>query len=636
MRPFLTLCTLAALLAASTALLVASTSEAAWTQIQSANFLFLGDAPPADMRRVAQRFEQFHLAMQQLVSRDAFTTSAPTVVLVLKNRESLQRFVPLYNGEPVVVGGLASTSSEFNYIAIDASGDDGFAIVFHELTHVLTNNVWSKPAPWYSEGISEYYSTFDLRSETVVRMGAPISRHIALLRQRMMPVRELLSITDVQPLLDEGNRSNIFYAQSWALVHLLMNRDPERKGVARYKALSEKGVSQEEAVTTAFGLDVVTLEKELNRYVHQLALTAMQWKLPTAVTTDALVANPIAEGLAAPHLAHMQFRARRYDEAEQRAIAALSAAPRSATANAVMAALHLHQERLDEAWAALSAEHAYDDFFDHYLIASLADDYLRAVGRDGMHAVAAQKMFRQHSLAAAQLRPHVPQAWHFVAQAHARLEELDDATTAIERALRMAPANERYRFTFAEVLARKQEFARSRGVLGLLMAYGRSDVVRGEARRLMGEVARYERAVELAAAASAPPPVMVADVDPTATSTPPTDVDASRTAKMIPVFRDVEAGETRLFGTLQLIECRRDGVTLQLDVEGRPRRVTTADFKQIEFITYRADLQGGVGCGPRNTIDRVYLTWRGTDGEATEINSPFVVVEFTPLGFVPK
>jgi tetratricopeptide (TPR) repeat protein len=452
----------------------------------------------------------------------------------------------------------------------------------------------------------------------------------------MMPVRELLSITDVKPLLDEDNRSNLFYAQSWALVHLLLNRDPERQGMARYKALSEKGVSQEEAVTSAFGVDVATLDKELNQYVRQLALTAMQWKLPTAVTTDALVAHQIADGLAAPYLAHMQFRVRRYDEAEQRAIAALAAAPRSATANAVTAALRLHQDRLDEAWAALSTDHAYDDFFDHYMIASIVDDYLRAAGPDDDHAGMAQKMFRQHSLAAAGLRPRVSQAWHFVAQAHARLDELDGAAKAIERALGMAPANEHYIFTWAEVLARKKEFVRSRDVLGVLIAYGRSDAVRGEARRLMAEVARYERALALAAAASLPPPQLAANVNSTATAASATDSEASRGATLVPVFRDVAADETRFFATLRRVDCRADGVTLEVDVDGRPRRLTVAAFDQIEFISYRADLQGAVACGPRGAPDRVYVTWRGTDMGTFEITTPSLVVEFTPLGYVPQ
>jgi hypothetical protein len=105
---------------------------------------------------------------------------------------------------------------------------------------------------------------------------------------------------------------------------------------------------------------------------------------------------------------------------------------------------------------------------------------------------------------------------------------------------------------------------------------------------------------------------------------------------VIPVFRDIAADETRLFGMLRRVDCRPDAVTLEVDVDGRPRHVRVAAFDQIEFITYRADLQGAVACGSRKTPDSVYVTWRGTDPQTFEIKTPFAVVEFTPLGYVPQ
>jgi hypothetical protein len=218
MQSVLTVCTRVGVLAASPA-------AAAWTEIRSAHYLFIGDARPGDMRRVAQRFEQFHMVMQQLISRAAFATSASTVVLLLKDRRS-ERFLQLHQGKPVAAAGMASPGRYFNYIAMNVAGRDAaFPIVFHELAHLLTRNVWSNAPPWYNEGIAEYYGTFNLRGPTTVRLGSPIARHVQLLRQRMTPLRELLAVTDVAAVLDEEHRPSVFYAQSWALVHLLLNRN---------------------------------------------------------------------------------------------------------------------------------------------------------------------------------------------------------------------------------------------------------------------------------------------------------------------------------------------------------------------------------------------------------------------------
>ena len=68
-------------------------------------------------------------------------------------------------------------------------------------------------------------------------------------------------------------------------------------------------------------------------------------------------------------------------------------------------------------------------------------------------------------------------------------------------------------------------------------------------------------------------------------------------------------------------------------MDGKPFRIHAERFEAIDFITYREDLRGSVGCGRRAQEDIVVMTYRpgGNDiaGEA-------VAVEFPPANFVPK
>ena len=48
-------------------------------------------------------------------------------------------------------------------------------------------------------------------------------------------------------------------------------------------------------------------------------------------------------------------------------------------------------------------------------------------------------------------------------------------------------------------------------------------------------------------------------------------------------------------------------------------RVTAPSFDTVEFITYRDDLAGAVGCGPRVPPDHVYVTWIPLKGAAPTV-----------------
>ena len=101
----------------------------------------------------------------------------------------------------------------------------------------------------------------------------------------------------------------------------------------------------------------------------------------------------------------------------------------------------------------------------------------------------------------------------------------------------------------------------------------------------------------------------------------------------MPIFREPKTGEERVAGWLTAIECGQNGIVLVARVDGKPFRIHADRFEAIDFITYREDLRGSVGCGRRTTEDMVVLTYRpGGSGIAGEA----VAVEFPPANFVPK
>src|SRR5262249_6039618 len=57
-------------------------------------------------------------------------------------------------------------------------------------------------------------------------IGHPIVRHVQLLRERFLPVAQLLAVDETSALYNEGERRSIFYAEAWALTHYLLMERP--------------------------------------------------------------------------------------------------------------------------------------------------------------------------------------------------------------------------------------------------------------------------------------------------------------------------------------------------------------------------------------------------------------------------
>jgi tetratricopeptide (TPR) repeat protein len=631
--------TIAAFVLASLAL--ASPAAADWTEIRTPHFLFVGDARAGDMKRIAQRFEQFHSVMQRLLSRTAVSFAVPTVVIVFKDENGFRPYMPLYEGKPVPVAGYAQSASDINYVAMNAAGgEDAYPTVFHELAHLIHHNVSNNPAAWFSEGIAEYYSTFDLRSPSEVRLGLPIGRHLQLLQERLMPLDEFFAVDRTSRTYNDSDRRSLFYAQSWGLIHFLrMNKETQTR-FGEYVTLADRGVPQAEAFQQAFGMDLPTLDKALRTYVRRF-INYELWTLGQAITDAQLTPATVNEATVLPHLAALLIRQERLDEAESRLKVAMTKSPRSATANAMLATLRLRQNKPADAIAALRQDLEFKGFLDDYLVASTIAHYLAASGV-GRPDDAVTAMLRQHAVAATEARDDVPEAWRLAAYAHLLDDDVDDAQRAIARAIVLAPANEYFRFTQAETHVQKHEFEQARAILGPLMGHGKSQDIRTHARRMMGDVVTYEqkykRAMqsdpepEKAEPAEAPEPEEEKTEEPPSSKASPSP-STQLPRRFTPIFRETGKDETRVFGKLTAVECGSNGVTVVVNVGARVVRVNAPSFDQYDFITYRPDLKGGVKCGPRTPPDTVFVTWRGADTATGEVKSDAIAVEFTPLGY---
>jgi hypothetical protein len=96
-----------------------------------------------------------------------------------------------------------------------------------------------------------------------------------------------------------------------------------------------------------------------------------------------------------------------------------------------------------------------------------------------------------------------------------------------------------------------------------------------------------------------------------------------------PLLRKLEAGEQRTEGVLERIECgNKESATFHVTGPDGFSEFWAARMADVDFITYRDDLQGTVNCGRLKEPARVYVTWRS--GDTAEAEKIAVAIEFLP------
>ena len=247
-----------------------------WIEVQTPNFRFFSNAGRLTTRQVAVDLEELRAVLAQLTDYD-LQSPLPTYIFVFKGDRSFLPYKILYENLPAAVSGYFMAGEYGNYIAVNADAQDASAIVFHEYVHyVADHNMWRLPT-WFSEGLAQFYETFEVVGDTVY-IGLPILRHLVVLGGAVpIPIDQLVAVNHHSELYNESHRKGMFYSQSWALVHYLLLGDEERRRqLDEYLELVRNGVAGEEAFTTAFSSDYESMTSELRGYLRTLQFPSIE------------------------------------------------------------------------------------------------------------------------------------------------------------------------------------------------------------------------------------------------------------------------------------------------------------------------------------------------------------------------
>jgi len=284
-----------------------------WHEIHSAHFYVLTDGGEKRGREVALRMEQMRAIFGQLLMRDKLKMPVPVTVIALKSDKHYGIVAPT---KQTLAKAFFVPGTDRIYIVMNLFETDPWRAVAHPLAHYFLNYNYPPTQGWFDEGLAEYFGSIRLDDKGVdlgadPELGpewyedafenltrnpnAPQSLTQLLSSPVWISMPDLFTMKHDGTGAHEGTHHTLYYAQSWMVVHYLINKNKMSEVGTYFDLVLNQKVPVEKAMVQAFDLSPAQMEQAVKAYFSSLAnlgIAMDRSKQPNIETANADVAQP--------------------------------------------------------------------------------------------------------------------------------------------------------------------------------------------------------------------------------------------------------------------------------------------------------------------------------------------------------
>jgi tetratricopeptide (TPR) repeat protein len=471
--------------------------EPKWLQFHSTHFSVLTDANEKRGREVAFRLEQMRTVFGQTLFKTKLRMPVPVTVIALKNEKLYGQIAPSKQGW---AAGFFVPGADRIYLVLNLSEAEPWRAVAHPLAHYFLNYNYPPAQGWFDEGLAEYFSSIRLDDKSVAIGADPeltsewyedIFDEVRFNPSTPQSLTQLLSSPVWISMPDlftmkhdgsgarEGTHHTLYYAQSWMVVHYLINRNKMQETGTYFDLVLNQKVPAEKAMVQAWDLSPAQMEQAVRDYFKSLqglgvamdrskipgnqAAVEQPYHLPSpfgpddlAVTWDG-VTDPDARAM----IADVMARVPEHHDQALHDLAQLVADPKdNETAHRALAWDHLQQKQFDQAADELekAADLNAQDPWIWYYRAVLK--YRRAqTSQQEMQGIA---NMMQDLRAVIDWYPESAEAFNMLGMARVEGGGMNSALEAQRQAIALAPRNYEYQFNLGQIYVAGKKWDQAR------------------------------------------------------------------------------------------------------------------------------------------------------------------------------
>ena len=535
---------LLATLAAPNLALAKAKDEPKWIEVHTAHFSVITDAGEKRGREVALRMEQMRAIFGRLLLKKKLTMPVPVTVISLKSDKQYGTVAP---AKQSMAGGFYVPGPDRVYIVLNLFENDPWRAVAHPLAHYFLNYNYPPAQGWFDEGLAEYFGSIQIDKQ--VGMGgdpelAPEWHEDIFDEVRRDPnvpqsLTQLVSSPVWLSMVDlftmkhdgsgtrEGTHNTLYYAQSWIVVHYLLNKNKLPETGTYFDLVLNQKVPVEKAMVQAFDMSPAQMEDAVKTYFKSLSGLGIaldqskkpivdpvniqqpdHFAIPFDVDDIGMAVSAVTDEEARAVIDDVMARVPEHRDRALRDLQQLTADPKdNEAARRALARDDLRQKRFEAAADELekATELNPRDPWIWYYRAALKYQRAQAT-RTEMQGLA---NMMQDLRAVADWYPELADAYNMLGMARVEGGGINSALEAQRQAIALAPRNVEYQFNLGQIYIAGKKWDLAREVFTRLKA-GPDRVAAAAAKHQLDDLEtlqkyglRPQRAGESAATAGA-------------------------------------------------------------------------------------------------------------------------------------
>jgi tetratricopeptide (TPR) repeat protein len=596
-----------------------ASGEPKWLEIHTAHFLVLTDADQKHGREVALRVEQMRAVFGQILLREKLKMPVPVTVVALKSDNQYGQVAPTKQSK---AAGFFVPGSDRIYIVLNLFEAEPWRAVAHPLAHYLLNYNYPPAQGWFDEGLAEYFGSLRV-GDKQVEIGAdpelsPEWYEDIFEEKRRIPntpqsLTQLLSSPVWLSMVDlfsmkhdtsgqrEGTHHTLYYAQSWMVMHYLVNKNKMPETGTYFDLVLNQKVPVDKAMVKAFDLSPAQMEEAVRTYFKTLAsldiaqersksldeqpVVPQPYHQPAPFGPDELgmVVSDVKDAEARAVIGDIMARIPEHRDQALRDLQRLTEDPKdNEPAQRALAWDHIVQKQFDAAGENLdrAAELNSQDPWIWYYRAALK--YRQA--QSTHHEMRGLANLMQDVRAVLDWYPELADALNMLGVARVEGGGINSALEAQRLAIALSPRNLEYQFNLGQIYVAGKKWDQARDVFTRLKSGSDSQAASAAKKQLEDLDSLQKYGVRPQRAGDAPAPAGAAST-PTATPSSSDDEDSDEKPKPPPAKPAAPVTVQFVKGKLVSSDCSKPPDAILTILSGmKTYKLHTLDYKALLVI----------------------------------------------------
>jgi hypothetical protein len=243
--------------------LVAAPADPAWSVARSPHFEVYATGSPKRAADALEMFEDAYAFYGSYLSLPPSTRPPIRVIVFSGDKE----YAPYQSREGAEA--FYQPARDRDYIVMKNFGGDSFRIVAHEYAHAALGLKGADLPPWLSEGLAEFFSSVELIGNKARLGEIPDGRVPTLRKGELIPLADLLAVRLDSEAYNKADHAGLFYAESWALTHMLLADNRYKDQSAKLLTVAQQGKPSAELFAETYGKTPADIEKDLRAYARR-------------------------------------------------------------------------------------------------------------------------------------------------------------------------------------------------------------------------------------------------------------------------------------------------------------------------------------------------------------------------------